>query len=189
MAERTNQPNLELGAIIAGIEETISLCEAASALVAHDRGESPSNPDRLPAIARRYRALDTCRLFDPEHPDYPTRSIPAALNYLRFHADYLRIKNREAIIGKLRGFGHEPGEFEGIPDPWVTQLLRKEFADRLPRENHPNAPELSTALHTLRSLCDKFPLQPSDQAAMEKAFETLHAYARDFVQTIRLGYL
>lgn len=191
MAKRANQPKLELSAIIGGIEETLLLCAAATALISGNSNsiDSPSGSDQLRPIARRYLALDTCRLFDPEHPDYPTRSIPAALNYLRFHADYLEIGNRPAIIQKLVGFGHEPKEFEGIPDPWVTQLLRQEFADRLPRELHPDSSDLSAALHTLRSLCDTFPLNPSAQAAIERAAGPLLVYAADFVNTLRQGYL
>lgn len=185
MAKRANEPKLELAAVIGGLEETLSLCRSARAL--RERG-NPTDP-ALPAILNRYVILDTCRLFEPEHPEHPTRSIPAALNYLRFHADYLEITGRAAVIERLVRFGHDPAQFEGIPAPWITQLLRKEFADRLPRENAPASEGLSAALRTLHSLRDRSALDRSDQSAVEQAVTALLAYAADFVETIRRGYL
>lgn len=189
MAKRVNEPRLELAAVIGGLEESLSLCRSAQVLRARCR-ESGSPPDStLPTILNRYLILDTLRLFEPEHPEYPTRSLPAALNYLRFHADYLEITGREAVTERLARFGHDPAQFEGIPDPWITQLLLKEFADRLPRENAPVPEGLSAALRTLHSLRDRSALERSDQSAVEQAVAALLAYAADFVETLRRGYL
>ncbi len=188
MADGTIQPKIELDRLIRGLEETISLCEAARRLLASRGNGEGTLPDGLPVILERYIITESGLLFEPEHPEYPTRSIPAALNYLRFHADYLKIEHPEAVIERLIRFGHEPKQFEGIPDPWITQLLRKEFAERLPRENAPDAGELSAALHTVRLLRGKFPIDPSDRAEIGRATEVLLAYAGDFTRTVRQGY-
>ncbi|MBM3132802.1 MAG: hypothetical protein FJZ95_07210 [Chloroflexi bacterium] len=177
----------DLTNIITGLAETIRQCQEAKA-IREETGKGERSP-LIEGILSRYIVLDTCRLFAPEDESYPTRSIPAALNYIRFHADYLKIENRETVIKRLVAYGQDPKQFEGIPDPWITQLLRKEFADRLPKPGAPESSELSRALHTLESLCDKATLNPEDRTAIESAVNALHTYARGFVETMGKGYL
>ena len=148
---------------------------------------------RLQPILERYAVLATCRLFEPESDRYPLKSIPATLNHFRYNADYLQIRNRGFIMEKLVGFGHEPSEFEGIPDPWINQLVRKEFADRLPNADDPKANDLSGALHNLKTVRDKFSEHSESVQQLDdpkaKDMNLLLDFARDFVGTIGKGYL
>lgn len=151
--------------------------------------------DRLQIILGRFAILSTCRLFEKESDNYPLQSLPTALNHLRFNAEYLKIENKEFVIKKLIAFGHEENQFEGIPDPWITQLVRKEFADRLPVPGNPESGELSKALDTLRSLHDismahpGTTQKPDGLTPAEAGIRTLLEFARDFVETIGKGYL
>ena len=151
--------------------------------------------DRLQIIMGQFAILATCKLFEKESDNYPLQSLPAALNHLRFNAEYLKIENKEFVIKKLISFGHEETQFEGIPDPWITQLVRKEFADRLPVPGEPESGELSKALDTLKSLHD-MPMshsgttrKPDGLTPAEAGIRTLLEFARDFVETIGKGYL
>ncbi len=150
---------------------------------------------RMQRIMGRYAVLAACRLFEPETDSYPLSSIPIALNHFRFNSDYLQIQNKEFVISKLIGFGHEASEFEGIPDPWINQLVRKEFADSLPDANQPESSDLSMALHNLKTVRDKFPphsetVQESDDwGDTDTDINLLLRFAKDFVGTVGKGYL
>ena len=151
--------------------------------------------NRLQIIFERFAILSTCRLFEKESDNYPLQSLPTALNHLRFNAEYLKIENKEFVIKKLMTFGHEENQFEEIPDPWITQLVRKEFADRLPVPGKPESDELSKALDTLKFLHNTPTARPgtaqkSDALTpAEAGIRTLLEFARDFVETIGKGYL
>ncbi|MFO8100649.1 MAG: hypothetical protein R6U37_00555 [Dehalococcoidia bacterium] len=148
---------------------------------------------RLQPILARYTVLATCRLYEPESDKYPLKSIPATLNHIRYNADYLQIQNKEFIIEKLISFGHDRSEFEGIPDPWINQLVRKEFADRLPGQNAPEENEISGALHHLKTVRDEFSEHSESvqrlDGARDASMNLLLAFAEDFVGTIGKGYL
>ncbi len=151
--------------------------------------------DRLQVIMERFAILSTCSLFEKESDNYPLQSLPTALNHLRFNAEYLKIENKEFVIKKLISFGHEENQFEGIPDPWITQLVRKEFADRLPVPGNSGSGELSKAMDTLKSLHDtpvshlETTQEPDGLTPVEAGIRTLLEFARDFVETIGKGYL
>ena len=150
---------------------------------------------RLQAILGRFAILSVCRLFEKESDSYPLQSIPIALNHLRFNAEYLKIENKEFTIKKLITFGHEKNQFEGIPDPWITQLVRKEFADRLPVPGNPESGELSSAMDALKTINDKpmatiVTVQKSDDMTpAETKIRILLEFAKEFVETIGKGYL
>ncbi len=150
---------------------------------------------RLELICGRHAVITTIRLFEPPDDRYPSRSIPTILNHMRFTADYLTIDNRGFILERLINFGHETGQFEGIPDQWITQLVRKEFHDRLPNANEPELNELSRALDSLNRLKDK-PVAHSEEVqsddewkANTREIRTLLDYATDFAITLGKGYL
>jgi len=151
--------------------------------------------DRLQVMLGQYAILVVTRMFEPEEDGFQPTSIPVALNNMRFNADYLEIQDRDFILRKLISFGHEEKEFEGIPTPWITQLVRKEFADRLPDIREPDANDLSRALFSLKQMRD---VSASDSATSQEGLnteesdrnlKTLLMYARDFVDTIGRGYL
>ena len=150
---------------------------------------------RLQLILGRCAVTTAIRLFEPPDDNYPSRSIPTILNHMRFTADYLNIVDRNVIIERLIGFGHEQQQFEGIPDPWITQLIRKEFHDHLPAGGDAAANELSQSLDTLNRLKDKFidhcEVAQSDNEwkSCEQHIRLLLEYATDFVMTIGKGYL
>lgn len=150
---------------------------------------------RLQLILSKYSLIATIRLFDLPDDRYPSRSIPAILNHMRFTADYLNIVDREYIINRLIGFGHEKEQFEGIADPWITQLVRKEFSDHLPNAGEPEANELSGALHFLNNLKNR-PIAHREEVQSDKEWKAhenhirlLCGFATDFVITIGKGYL
>ncbi len=149
---------------------------------------------RLQPILQRYAILAACRLFEVESDNkYPLKSIPSAINHLRCNADYLQIQNKEFVIERLVKFGHERSEFEGIPDPWINQLVRKEFADRLPKADEPESNDLSGALHNLKLERDKFSAHSESVQRIDSLrnndLNLLLGFARDFVGTIGKGYL
>ncbi len=188
--------------ISSGLVESIRQIEEASVLwqeigahaTAINEAECGHLFGRLQPILERYAILATCRLFDTENDNkYPLKSIPATLNHFRYNGDYLKIQNRELVIEKLVSFGHEKSEFEGIPDPWINQMVRKEFADRLPDSDDPEANDLSGALHNLKLGRDKF-IGHSESAQQIDEMRTadmklLLAFAKDFVGIIGKGYL
>lgn len=151
--------------------------------------------DRLQVILGQYAILMVTRIFEPEEDGFQSTSIPVALNNMRFNADYLEIHDRDFILKKLISFGHEEKEFDGIPTPWITQLVRKEFADRLPDVRDPDSNDLSRALFSLKQKRD---ISDGDSNIGQEGFNTEEAdrnlktllmYARDFADTIGRGYL
>ena len=189
--------------VIGGLIEDIRQIEEAVAIRREIRAKAVvineaamgSLFSRLQMILGRHAVVSAVHLFDPPDDTHHSRRIPAALNQMRFTADYLKIENREFVIAKLIGFGHNENEFEGIPDPWITQLLRKEFADRLPDAGQPGSNELSVALDSLSNARDKSiahseEVQTSDEwETSEKNIIMLLEYARDFTGTIGKVYL
>jgi len=150
---------------------------------------------RFQPVLARYAVIASVRLFDPPDDQYPSRSIPTILNHMRFTADYLNIVHRESIIERLISFGHERQQFEGIPDQWITQLVRKEFHDHLPLRADPDSGELSDALDALHSLKDK-PIAHSEEVQIDDEWKNcdqpirlLCDYAIDFAVTVGKGYL
>lgn len=149
---------------------------------------------RLQSMLERFAILSVTRLFEPDEEGCQSVSIPVALNYLRFHADYLEISDREVIFKKLINFGHDRKEFDGIPDPWITQLVRKEFADRLPHIKDSDSSDLARALYNLKCMRDVSASEADDQddgrfEEAERNIKTLLIYARDYVETIGQGYV
>ena len=143
----------------------------------------------------RYSILSVTRLFDPPDDNYQSKSIPSALNHVRFTADYLKITDREFVIKRLIAFGHDKSQFKDIPDPWITQLVRKEFADRLPKAGDPESSELSKALAALLTAGNK-PVTPPKTVEESDALSIIDAprdlllgFAKDFVAIIGQGYL
>lgn len=204
MAKTRQEPQRELRDIVVnGIAESIRQIEAAiflrrtiasNALSVNEAGFGALF-GRCQAILGRYVILATPRLFEPADEGYPARTIPVALNYIRFHADYLEFTNRQPVIDKLIACGHEPSIFEGVPDPWLTQLLRKEFSDRMPDVKSPDKNELSKTLFLLLGLQDE--TGPAPESVIEADYVTevetgvrsLLDQAREFVQVIAEGYL
>ena len=178
------------------IEETIGLYQEITtrASAINESGLGPLF-SRLQLISSRHAIVVSIRLFEPPHNRYPSRSIPTVLNHMRYTADYLKIENREAIINRLAEFGHDTTQFEGIPEPWITQLIRKEFADRLPDTTQPDSNALSSALDALYSQRDRYVAHSEEVQilrewqALESDISTLLEYARDFTETIGKGYL
>ncbi len=189
--------------IVGGLVEDIRQVEESVALNreirvgAKDINGAALGPlfSRLQIIMGRHAITSTIHLFDPPEDNYPSRSIPVALNHMRFTADYLKIENRDFVIKKLIGFRHEESQFEGIPEPWINQLVRKEFADRLPDAGQPDSNELSKALDSLKSVRDRIishseeVIETDEWQSSEKDITLLMEYARDFVATISKGYL
>ncbi len=177
-------------------EEVMALREQISANAAINSGAEFGHLfDRLQSMLGQYAILLVTRIFEPEEDGFQSTSIPVALNNMRFNADYLEIHDRDFVLKKLISFGHEEKEFEGIPTPWITQLVRKEFADRLPDLKDPDANDLSRALYNLKQMRD---VSASDSATgqeglnieeSDRSIKTLLMYARDFVDTIGRGYL
>ncbi len=178
------------------IEETIGLYQEITSR-AGAINESGLGPlfSRLQLISSRHAIFVTIRLFEPPDNRYPSRSIPTVLNHMRYTADYLQVKNSETIVNRLAEFGHDTTQFEGIPDPWITQLIRKEFADRLPDITQPDSNATSSALDSLYIRRDKYVAHSEEVQslkewqAMESDIGTLLEYARDFAATIGKGYL
>ncbi|MBT4512451.1 MAG: hypothetical protein HOC20_09620 [Chloroflexi bacterium] len=189
--------------LVKGLAENICQAEEAMALCAGigenaGAGFGSGNRQlfsRIRIMLERYAILAVTRLFEPEEDGFHSISIPVALNYMRFHADYLELNDREFILKKLISFGHEAKEFEGIPDPWITQLVRKEFADRMPNDDDPDSDDLSKALVSLKSMRDTFVTDAVTEQELEeiekaeRSMKTLLIYARDFIGTIGQGYL
>ena len=177
-------------------EEALAICaglgENAAAVLESGNRQLFS---RIRIMLERYAIMAVTRLLEPDEDGFHSISIPVALNYMRFHADYLEINDREFIFKKLINFGHEAKEFEGIPDPWITQLVRKEFADRMPNANDPDNDDLSRALYNLKNVRDTFITDVVTEKELEEIeksernIKTLLIYARDFIGTIGQGYL
>ncbi|MFO8010662.1 MAG: hypothetical protein R6U89_07610 [Dehalococcoidia bacterium] len=149
---------------------------------------------RLQAMLGKHAIITICRLFEPPDDRYELLSLPVVLHHMRFTAEYLTIRNRELIIDKMVQLGHDASQFESIPDPWITQLVRKEFEDRLPDTHGPESNELSNALHKLKLARDKGIVY--NELVHESSFivdETdiglLLGFAKDFLATIGHGYL
>ena len=163
----------------------LALARAAEGLA----GEGSEAPyallgERLQALLGRQALLACIWLFQREEEPCPT--VPVALAHLRFQADYLEMSDRRAVVERLQAFGHDPAQFEGIPDPWLTQLLRKELADRLPDPERPESGELSAALARLIELRAR----PSvSLAEVEGAVPPLLAYVEDLLSVVGRGYL
>ncbi len=149
---------------------------------------------RLRAMLGKHAIITICRLFEPPDDRYELLSLPIALHHMRLTAEYLTIGNRELIIDKMVQLGHDAGQFEGIPDPWITQLVRKEFGDRLPDTRRPETNELSNALHKLKLARDKGIahddlVHDSSLIVDETDIRLPLDFVRDFLVTIGHGYL
>lgn len=194
---------LDIEDIVKGLTENLCLIEESLAILAQlNESIIAANVaghghlvSRLQSMLERYTILAVTRLFEPEEDGYHSLSIPVALNHMRFNADYLEIRDREVIFKKLISFGHERKEFDSIPNPWINQLVRKEFADRLPQPKDPESSDLGKALFNLKCMRD-IPVSEDekkqgrvDSKDIEREIKTLLVYAGDFVNTISGGYL
>ncbi len=185
-----------LGENIRQAEEAMALSESITAnMAATDRGGVGYLFSKMQLMLQRYAIILVTRLFEPEEDGFESFSIPVALNYLRFHADYVEIRDRETILKKLISFGHEQNEFENIPEPWITQLVRKEFADRLPQAKEPENSDLDRALYNLKRMRDKITIDSDGEqeytsmSQADRYMKTLLIYASDFIETVGKGYL
>lgn len=189
--------------VMKGLAENIRQAEEAATLRDEIRAQAfqineagfGSLFGRMQVTLGRYSILSVTRLFDPLYEEYQSKSIPAAFNHLRFAADYIDITDREFLIKRLIAFGHDKSQFKDVPDPWVTQLVRKEFADRSPKAGNPESSELSKALDALLTANNK-PVTPpeiveeSDTLSITDANrDLLLGFAKEFVTIIGQGYL
>jgi len=179
-----------LAANIRQIEEAVALHRKIGALNS-ENSASAFMPlfSRLRILLSKFSVITTIHLFDPPNDDYPCHSIPTILNHMRYTADYLPVANRDYVIERLMELGHPKDQFEGIPDPWITQLVRKEFKDRLPISGNSDSNELSNALESLIRVRDTIVSEAADWKSREKDIAVLLEYAKYFASIIGKGYL
>jgi hypothetical protein len=132
------------------------------------------------------QTLSVTKMFD-QPKRYPTRSIPAILEFLKAHAGLWKVPERRVLHPTLIEAGAERQSLERLTNVELTHEIVSHYESRLT--------SLSPSLTELRQSRDKViahneaiersTLQPPTWGAAISLVE----YAKDFVATISFGYL
>ncbi len=133
------------------------------------------------------QTLSVTKIFDPPSRTYPTRSIPATLDFLEAHAELWKIPQWHKLQETLLG--------GGLDSAYVEQLNNVELTRAIVAHYRAALAKLSPALEALlqsrnktiahNEAVDRSTLQhPTWGEAL-----SLVNYAKDFVSTIGYGYL
>ncbi len=136
--------------------------------------------------------LALCRAFEPTSPNYPIRSIPAALDFLNTHASNLRIIRKDFVLGKLASYGLPESELAGMSDVRITRAVHSHFVATLPTIKNPD--ELSQSLVALKSARDKslahreaIEIQDLPKTSYKNVYRLIQ-FVREFLEIVGSGY-
>lgn len=131
-------------------------------------------------------ALSLSRIFENPQKQYPTKSIPSAVAFLKMNRNRLILKNRSLVERDLANLGYSLRELSRMNDLQCTDLIVEKF-ETLP-------PKLNLGLEAWKALRDKkighneaissssLPITRWDQA------HNLLIWAKEFISLIGEGY-
>ena len=149
----------------------------------------------LHVILSDRQTLSITKIFEPENPRYPTRSIPAVLGLLETNAGLWRMPERRQLHQVLADTGQDVVRLGRLSKAELTRTIVVYYRSTLPRQDRVNSSRLSLSLDVLRQSRDKV---IAHNASVEKAAlqmptwgeaTSLVNYVKDFVTTIGFGYL
>jgi hypothetical protein len=133
------------------------------------------------------QTLSVTKMFDPPSRRYPTRSIPATLDFLEAHAELWKVPQWHKLQETLLGGGLASAYVEQLDNVKLTRAIVAHYRAAHAKLSPPLEALLQSRNKTIahNEAVDRSTLQhPTWGGAL-----SLVNYAKDFVSTIGYGYL
>jgi hypothetical protein len=141
----------------------------------------------LQLILSDRQTLSVTKIFDTPSRKYPTRSIPAVLDFLEAHAELWKVPQWRILHQTLIESGADRAQVEYLSNVELTHAIVAHYRDARAK--------LAFPLEALRQSRDKTIAhnEAIERATLQRptwgAALSLVNYAKDFVSTIGYGYL
>lgn len=141
------------------------------------------------------QTLCVTKMFDPQKPRYPTRSIPAILNLIENNVSIWTLPQKHKLHETLTDAGQDRQYVETLDNTQLSLAIASHFRSTLPQEKRASICSLSKSLMALREARNKVIAhnEAVDQSARTYPnwgdAEALVAYAKNFLVTISFGFL
>ena len=109
----------------------------------------------LQVILSDRQTLSITKIFEPENPRYPIRSIPTILGLLETNAGLWRVPERRQLHQVLADTGQDVARLEQLSKAELTRTIVAYYRSTLPRQDRVNSCRLSLSLDVLRQSRDK----------------------------------
>lgn len=145
---------------------------------------------RLQHVHTEMAILAVNRIYD-KPKRHTLRSLPSALELLQANSSTLKPVDRRYVSKKLIEFGHPETKIKSLEDTQATELLAREYTNRLPSL----ADGGPTGLNALKFRRDKKLAHPEAINVTDippityKQIHDLLSFAKDFIATVGLSYL
>jgi len=149
----------------------------------------------LQVILSDRQTLSITKIFEPNNPRFPTRSIPSILRYLETNAKLWTIPQRLQLHKTLAEAGEDTARVKQFSASELTHAIVAHYRSTLPARDRVASCSLSLSLDVLQQSRDK--VIAHNESIERSALRTptwgdatsLVDYAKHFVITIGFGYL
>lgn len=141
------------------------------------------------------QTLCVTKMFDPENPRYPTRSIPAILNLIENNSSIWTLPQKHKLHETLINAGQDRSSVERLDNTQLSLAIASHFRCTLPQVKRASGCSLSKSLMALREARDKVIAHNEAVAQSARIYptwedaEALVAYAKNFLVSISFGFL
>ncbi|RYZ90160.1 MAG: hypothetical protein EOP06_08275 [Proteobacteria bacterium] len=189
--------------VIQGIVKELFIADEAKALCAEignhaEKVNSQGLGELFGSLQAAYserQTLSIAKLFDPPSNKYPTRSIPAVIDFMERNVSALPVTQTHVLHKRLVFAGHDELKVKSLSNEQLAREVCADLQSTLPKGKQGNTDPLSVALLKVKESRDKAiahneAVHPSArQWTTWGEEELLVDYAKDFVALVSFGFL